>query len=73
MTSRYAYVGRLLCLAVATFSGVWFLMWLGLVIWNYRQMPGIVMQSDVITTAVLGAVFVTFLVGYLSLRRAAKR
>jgi len=70
---RFIYAGRLLCLAIATFSGVWFLLWLGVVISNYRQMPGIVTQSDVTTTAVLGTVFVSFLIGYLSLARATKK
>ena len=58
------YLGRILSLCAATFLGVWFLMWLGMVLWNYHEMPGIVTREDLITTAVLGTISLCFGLAY---------
>ena len=74
MKYRLMYSARLLALTVITISGIFFLMWLGLLLWLLHEMPGIITREDVLTMVVLGSVSGCFGVLYVFLvRKTDKR
>jgi H+/Cl- antiporter ClcA len=48
------YAARLLVLSLTTASGIFFLMWSGVLLWQLHEMPGIVTRDDILATIVLG-------------------
>jgi hypothetical protein len=69
---RLMYSARLLSLIVITVTGIFFLMWLGLLLWLLHKMPGIITRQDVLTSVVLGSVCACFGVLYVFLLRRRK-
>jgi len=63
------YAARIIALILATFFGIWFLMWVGLLVWLYyvKHLPGLITLGDFITTSVLGLISVCCGVAYIFL------
>ena len=70
---RLLYSARLVALIVGAFSGIFFLMWAGLLVWLLHEMPGIISREDFLTTVVLGIVSACFGVLYVFLVRKTDR
>ena len=63
------YSARIIALIMLTFFGIWFLMWVGLLVWLYyiQHLPGLIMRDDLITTSVLGLISVCSAAVYIFL------
>ena len=72
MTHRLLFSARVVALVVATASGVFFVMWFGLLVRLYYIMPGTITRDRLVTTTVLGMTFAVFAIIYGLLARKTK-